>query len=590
MTMRRRDLFLILGLLGVIATGGWAAWQVWQQQRTARIVRAAVPPLPDLSRWPPPLKSELARVDTALRTSRDAVRPLGELAVLYQVNGFMAEAATTLHALRRLEPQNPRWPYLLADLRLRTGDKAAAVNELETTLGLDPKYVPAWLRLGETREELGQIEAARASFERVRTLAPDDLRGAYALVALEAAHGGASKDVDRKLAELLRTYPRIRQLHELRADVLRALGDRASAERERRAAENCDLYLDTSDPWLDELLAHCFDSTRLIVRAAELGREGRFAEDEALLKRAAALAPYCEANPFLWEFLSNLYLKTNRPAEARAALEKAVADFPDEPRMPEMLAQLLRTLHAPDEAAGVMQQALAKWPRRGSLHAILGYARRDAGKADEAVTELREALRLDPTLTEARYNLGCALLDLGRRDAAHDVLAQTLAARPDYPEALFAYGALVLESANAAAAEPPIRRLNELRPDDPNARYLLASLDRLKGRDAEQAGDFDEAARQYEAGLAVVAEYPALLREAGTLALRREKPGEAAKYFERYVKLAGNDPRGYVALGMALQQAGRASEAAPVLETGLAVARKAGDQRTMTDIEGMLGR
>ena len=590
MTMRRRDLWLLVGLLALIAIGGVAAWRVWQGQERIETARAAASPLPDLRRWPPPLQADLERASAGVRSGPEPVAALRDLAVLYQVNGFSREAARALAALRKLEPQNPRWPYLQADLDLRTADKPAAAAHLATALALEPGYVAAWLRLGDVQESLGHLVEARTALQRARTLAPGDLRAEYALVALEARHGGNPADMDKQLSTLLSAHANVRQLHELRADVRAALGDKVGAGHERRLAEECELYLDTSDPWLDELLVHCYDSTRLIVRAAELGREGRFAEDEALLKRAVTLAPYAEANPFLWEFLSNLYLKMNRPAEAQAALEKAVAGFPDEPRMAELLAQLLRTMHAPDEAAGVMRQALTKWPQRGSLQAILGYALRDAGRPADAVTELREALRLDPTLTEARYNLGCALLDLGQRAEAHDALAKALATRPDFPEALFAYGAMVLESGNATAAEPSIRQLNELRPEDANARYLMASLDRLKGRDAEQAGDFNEAARQYEAGLAVVAGYPALLREAGTLAMRREQPIVAAGYYERYVKTTPDDPRGYLALGWALQQARRTAEAEAVLANGLTVAQKVGDPGAAADLHRLLGR
>lgn len=587
--MKRRELFLSLTLLALVVAGALAVFAVWRHRERTAILLSAVPPLPDLRRWPPGFGEDLTRVSAAARDGKSPLASLGELAGLYEVNGLAAEATPCLAALRRLDPKNPRWPYLEADLAWRAGDKAAAEAELRAALALDPTYLPGWLRLGEVQEQRHALAEARASLAHAIQLDPANPRGQYALLALEARQGGDLSSLESRLAELLHAHPDLRQLRELQADLLAARGDHAGAQRERARAEATEHYLDTSDPWLDELLAHCFDSTRLVVRAAEMGREGRYAEDEALLQRAVTLAPYAPANPFLWEFLSNLYLKTNRPADARATLEKAVAEFPDEPRMYELLAQLLRTEHASGDAIAVARRALVHWPTRGSLHALLGDALRDAGQNAEAVTALRAALRLDPTLTEAQYTLGCALLDLGRRADAHAALQKALAMRPDYPEALFAYGALVLEAGNVAEAEAAIKRLNTLRPDDANARFLLASLDRLKGRNAIQAGDLAAAAAHYEAGLAVVPDYRDLLQEAGALALRRQRPAEAAGLFRRYVQAAPDDPRGHLALGLALLQSDRAAEAHAVLTHGLDVARKAGDEATAKDISELLG-
>src|SRR5436309_14508360 len=74
---------------------------------------------------------------------------------------------------------------LLADARYdlargyaADGDLAAAADLYAQAVELAPGFASAWFALGETREALGDREAARAAFERALAADPDDRHGA----------------------------------------------------------------------------------------------------------------------------------------------------------------------------------------------------------------------------------------------------------------------------------------------------------------------------------------------------------------------------------------------------------------------------
>jgi len=587
--VQRRHIIICIGLLVAIAAGVLSAKLIWSQRERAAVATAGVAAIPDLSRWPAELRQQIPLESAAVRQARSPLAPLERLAELYCANDFIPEAQQALSALRQLDPENPHWPYLLADLRLRAGDQEGAEPALRSAVERDAHYAPGWLRLGELQTSLGTLDRARESFAQAVAAEPRNAWAQYDSLYFDAQHGGGGESTRVRLAELERDHPDIKEFHELRADLLEAAHDPAGAAKERRLAADSELNISTADPWVDDLAQYCFDSKRLVIRALEMRREGRFGEAEMLLKKAVQLAPQEPANPLPWDVLSNFYLKMNRPAEARTTLETAAADFPDEPQMPLLLTRLLCAEHQPQAAVAVIRGALRRWPERGDLHAALGRALSDSGDYASAESALREALRLDSTLTEAQYMLGTCLLELGRRDAARAELEKALAMRPDYAEALYAIGRADLEAGDFADSQANVTKLYALNPDDPNARYLLATWHLVRGLAAAQAGDLDEADRLYRSGLAVSPEYGALLREVGSVDVQRGRLADAVEPLEHYLSVEPSDPRGYLLLGLALQKAGRPAESNAVFQRGLSAAEKAGNQAAIEEFKGRLG-
>jgi predicted TPR repeat methyltransferase len=64
------------------------------------------------------------------------------------------------------------------------GDWSAAAEIFEQTLERAPNWAAAWFALGETREKLGELDAAAQAFRRCLTADPADGQGAAARLAL----------------------------------------------------------------------------------------------------------------------------------------------------------------------------------------------------------------------------------------------------------------------------------------------------------------------------------------------------------------------------------------------------------------------
>ncbi len=584
MTRRHALLTAVLTAIAVVALG-WAAIVSRQQERTA-IALAAVPRVPAVEHWPASLAEELHRATAAALQARDPAGPLAHLAGLYLVNEKRAEAAQVLDGLERLEPDNARWPYLRADLQLRSGDEPGAIASLQAALRLAPGYAPGWIRLGDLQWRRHDGAAAQQSYREAVRAAPQDPRAQFALARLEA-EAGTLGDPRRRLVSLARAHPEIGDVHELLARVLAAAAEPEMAAEERKLRARSDRRVDTRDAWLDELAPLIFDPGRLGAMARQWVAEQRLAEAAGLLDRAVQLAP---GNASLRRDLAAVASRRGRPTEARVALEAGVAACPNDPELVEHLAAALGVEHKPAAAIAVVRRALTRWPARAGLHAALGFALRDAGENDAAAVELREAVRLDPTRPETHYALAFCLLAARRPAAARIEAEQAVALRPDYAEALVMLGGMAIESGEIATAERVATQLHELQPNEPGSRLLFAGLQLIKGRAAEQKADLEEADRLYRAGLAVSPDFTPLLREAGLLSVRRAQFEQAVEMFDRYLRIEPRDLEAYVWLGDALVEAGRDAEARNVFERGLVGAQKAHDRPRITDFSTRLDR
>src|SRR5436190_5713661 len=81
------------------------------------------------------------------------------------------------------------------------GDLAAAADLYAQAAELAPGFASAWFALGEAREALGDLDGARAAFERARGADPEDRHGA----ALHLARLGAANPATRELHTYVRT-------------------------------------------------------------------------------------------------------------------------------------------------------------------------------------------------------------------------------------------------------------------------------------------------------------------------------------------------------------------------------------------------
>jgi len=570
MNMRRWTLATLL-VIAALSLGTWA----WMRQHAEAGRIAAIPEIPDLSRWPAEMMRVVKELGLQAREGRGppARAALIRLEALYHVNGFEPQAERILAFLEQSEPRNARWPYLRADLRFRQADRTGTEARLRSALALDPSYAPGWIRLGDLLVERKQFTEAEHSYDRALASAPGGVRAEFAMVSFQAWHGRRG-DPGASLARLSAANPGVLQLHELLAEMHQAAGRTQAAELEKRRAATATRYLETTDPWIDALSVECFDPTRLGLLTYKLQREGRWVEAEGLLRRAIQVAP--DQADFR-ERLAQVHELQQRPAAARETLEQAVKDLPDEVGLVVKLVGRLSLDRRTEEALAVVRKALARWPQKAELHLALGFTLRDADQHAEAVPVFAETIRLDPGRVESHYFLGYSLLALGRREEALASVEKALLQRPEYPEALALRAGLAIEAGDSNVAEPLVRRLLGLRPDDAEARVLAAALQLLLGLSHEEKGDAEAADAAYRKGLEAQPGFSALLRQRGKLAWMRERWREAVENLSPYEQREPADFGAQLWLGESLLKLGQTGRAKTTFERGFTRAQAAGD-------------
>ena len=299
----------------------------------------------------------------------------------------------------------------------------------------DPKAAAEGLYLAATSAYLeGRLPEARAGFEKVRQVSPDDPRLLAALGEVALAEG--------KTSEALAAFQQATTRDPQRATNWSRLGGLFAAKGQRREAGTAlrrALALNPADSnaheqlagvsleegALDEAMAGYLQAAQtaptaqqdaILLRAVEaLRRHQHPAQARTLLERAAAQGP---RGSELWAELGDVRVRAGQLSEGRQAYEAAARAGKTDPSLWEIVGELDRKLDRPADAEAAFRESL-RIEDRAVVHVALArlhLARQDARSAQR---ELDLALQ-KATGKEARESdeLAQLLEQLGRpRDA-----------------------------------------------------------------------------------------------------------------------------------------------------------------------------
>ena len=135
---------LLMGAITASALigGGFTLWK-WKEMRTRVEWRQSIPAAPDLAGKSPELRRRLTEARTRAESSSRNAAAMAEFTLLCLANGFDHEGEKGLGVLITLQPQEPRWPHLLAKLLAGYGRLPEALAWHEKTVALAPNYLPA---------------------------------------------------------------------------------------------------------------------------------------------------------------------------------------------------------------------------------------------------------------------------------------------------------------------------------------------------------------------------------------------------------------------------------------------------------------
>jgi tetratricopeptide (TPR) repeat protein len=229
-------------------------------------------------------------------------------------------------------------------------------------------------------------------------------------------------------------------------------------------------------------------ATALVGIGSILYRQGNFTDAQARFRNAHSADPQ---NLDAIIGIAQSTLSLNQPAEAKAALEPAVQEHPNDGRLHYWLG---RSLAATNDQRSLAQQSF------------------------------REAIRLQPDNLDAYVSLSELLIAMQRNDAADQVLVEARARVPDNAaiHRALAHGRLARGDVNGAEQE--LRVALQRDPEDVRAHYALGDVYRRMQR-------LDDATRQLDTVARIDPDYPGLALARGRLAEARGELPEALATF-----------------------------------------------------------
>ncbi len=259
------------------------------------------------------LAEAIELLESALARGGDDAQLLAQLGSTLIAAEQHRDAVLALEHALALDPSNPRCFYNLGVALSAAGDKVGAIEAYRKALELRPSYFRARYNLGLAQAQLGQFDAAEASFRAiVGAASPENAARAYFQL-------GYVLSKRQKTEEAAAAY---RQAILLKPDYV-------------EARNNLALLLERGDT--ESAIAELEKAARLDPRSASvhfnLGRlyssAGRLEEAASSYARAAAFDPKMgKASYRLGMVLEEL----GRTAEAIAAYEKAAEAEPSNPR------------------------------------------------------------------------------------------------------------------------------------------------------------------------------------------------------------------------------------------------------------------
>lgn len=426
--------YLTLALTVIFAAVGWVGW---------RWYTTPVPPDLPLERMD---KAVAAVVQTALDDVRREPRSgaaWGKLAMIMAANGYEEQSLGCLVQAERLDPRDPRWPYLHGHTLL-SGHPHEALPFLEAALARPAsreQLAAIRFRLGLTLLEDGRLDGAEEHLAALGDLEPDGARARFGLGLLAAARD--QRSVARQhLQEVLNSPFARKQAHARLAALALADGDEALARfhQQRYLQQSADIPW--PDPFLDEVHGYAVGRQSRFLEAEDLEARGRLPEAVALLRRIAADSPDARSYLALGRALGNL----GSYSEAEPVLRAVSGMDPNNLQAHHFLGTVLfldgeRQAARPDgtqrgqalfrEAVLEQDRALAIQPDHAMAHLMRGRALARLGRTEEALAALRQAVLCRPEFADTHLYLGEALAQAGQlREAMPHLEDAVRLARP----------------------------------------------------------------------------------------------------------------------------------------------------------------
>jgi tetratricopeptide (TPR) repeat protein len=231
---------------------------------------------------------------------------------------------------------------------------------------------------------------------------------------------------------------------------------------------------DTAAAWLDRIEAPEEGTRVQLRRAALLGRQGKWAEAQSLIRQTPIQQPADARAKLLAEV--QLLKDSGQLVEALAVLAAATDLTQDDPELAYEHAMLADKVGRPEEMERILRALMVRKPDYHHAYNALGYALADRNtRLNEAKALILKALEMapgDPFITDS---LGWVEYRLGNLPKAIQLLGQAFEKRPDIEIAVHLAEVLWVQG-NRDAALAMFTRAKELQPNSPLLKETLLRL------------------------------------------------------------------------------------------------------------------
>jgi len=468
--------------------------------------------------------------------------------------GSPADALMLLREAVRLAPDNAEYRVRLGVLELAAQDPEAAAEHARVLLEREPDNVDALLMRAQAKALGDDVEGQIQDLERAAELAPERAAIPLLLGQAQLRRGDfeASEKALRRMLELDRTtrayvYWAAFLMERNRGDeaiaAMTTALELATTDEERLQARTrlANLYvtsgrLDDAERVMQEALAADPDSSELLAQLARFYvYRGQVPKAEEMLRQQVERKP-SEATAYLT--LALFYESLERPSDALATLDRALAVAPEDERVLTLRAQYLLAAKPDDpaareEARGLLDQVLAKNPN--SVVGLFTEAKflLGDGRAEDAAKRLEQVVQAQPS-ANAHYLLATAYTGMRRDDLARTQLLEALALDATSPRIHADLAALYLRTGEAELAAREAELALETQAGNP--RLLLIAAEALLRSGQKQA------ALQRLATLEIE-KLPSSLRiSAADMYRRLEQRDRARQILEKALEESPRDP------------------------------------------------
>lgn len=360
--------------------------------------------------------------------------------------GDLTRARAVLRRAAEAQPDDPDAWAALAQVDEALGDDAQAERDFAQALERDPDDKDALLNAGRAALRLRKGDHARAYFDRLLSLGGDpeaELQIAFSYLTAHRPED-AARVLDASLKEP-DASPKLAfwagLVHEHEGEL------EAAARAFARVLPEGELGKDA-----------------LLHRARCLTRLGQGDRARALLQAASADHP---EDPALTSAWASALERAGQTLQAEKVLRDAMAAHPS-PVLVQSLAELLQRNGGQAAAVELLTHARSESPKDASLAYALGVAYERGGDHARALGQMREVLKLQPDNAAAMNFIGYELASLGQDlDEAQRLLERALELQPDSGAFLDSLGWVYFQKGDFQKAAGTLERAVALEPGEP---------------------------------------------------------------------------------------------------------------------------